>query len=103
MIEQVINSILDAEAEAEKIISVAEENAKTTEINTETECRKIKDDAISEFKAFRRSQLELKEKQATELYNEILVKGKETAREIETKAMKYSDAVALKIAKEFSE
>lgn len=100
MIEQVIDSILDAEAEAEKKVSLAEEKSRALELQTEADCRKIKDDAVKEFKTFKKERLALKEKEAVALYDEILKKGNETAKKIEDDAMKSVDAVADKITGE---
>lgn len=103
MLNEIIESILDAEREAEKIIQDALEEAKTMNANAVVEADKIKNDTIQKVKDERRLVISTAEKEAEESYDEIIALGKKQAEKIlrDTKTAGVAQCIKEKVLKKY--
>lgn len=101
MIEEVINSILDAEKKAEEIIALQENESKALELKTETDAQSIKEKAIADFKQHRKSEIANAKTVAEGKYQKILSEGKAESEALYNKAIAKKEAESDKIVGRF--
>ena len=94
MIEQVINSILEAEQKAEEIITNANLTAKATELATEIEVQAVYSSAINSFKDYRKKQLLETDAVAEKEYNQIIAAGQAEAEALNEQTKPLIDKVS---------
>lgn len=82
MLNNIIESIMDAERASEKTIQEALEEAKTMNANAVVEAEKIRTETIQKVKEERRMVVMTAEKEAEDSYNEIIALGKKHAEKI---------------------
>lgn len=99
MLKQTIESIVEAEKKAEKLIQDALNEAKSMSENADIEAEKIKIDTIKKVKAEREKVKETAKKEAEENYENILSLGKKKAEKIlnETKTDKVVEKIKNRI------
>lgn len=105
MLNEIIESILDAEREAEKIIQDALEEAKAMNANAVVEAEKIKNDTVRKVRDERRMVISTAEKEAEESYDEIMALGKKHAEKIlrETKTVDVAQNIKEKVLKKYGD
>lgn len=99
MLKQTIESIIEAEKKADKIVNDALSDAKTMSENAAVEAEKIKNDTVKKVKAERQKVIETANKGAEENYNNIISLGKKEAEKIlsKTKTDKVIDLIKIKV------
>jgi len=75
MMIEVISTILEAESKAKEIVKNAEEDAKKIIIEAEATSERIKDEKISEMKAYRKAETVKATKIAQDEYERTLTSG----------------------------
>ena len=82
---EIVGSILNAEKEAERIVSEASEKGKAAVLNGETRAEEIRERAVSEFSEERKNTLAQAEARAEAVYGEMLENGKAAATAFKAK------------------
>ncbi len=105
MLNEIIESILDAERTAEQIIQDALEEAKAMNANAVVEAEKIKNDTIQKVREERRMVILTAEKEAENSYNEIITLGKKHADKIlrETMTADVAQNIKEKVQKKYGD
>lgn len=96
---EIISSILEAEKKADEIITSAGLQAKSLVIEAEKKADKIRNDAVSDFKIFRKESVDNADKKADKVYAEEIESGNKKAAEIGESVKGKIDAVSDEIAK----
>ena len=97
---EIIGSILEAEKNADEMVKLAEEKAKSGILEAENKAEEIKKRAISVFKIHSKAVLKKAEEEAETLFNEKIASGKEQAENLGRKASASFDSAAEIIIKE---
>lgn len=95
MLKQTLESIIEAEQQADKIVKDALADAKAMSENATAEAEKIKNDTVTKVKQEREKVIETAQKEAEENYNNILALGKKESEKIvtQTKTDKVIDII----------
>ena len=80
--EEVISSILAAEAKADEIVKNAADDAKNIMIYSENTADEIREKAVVDFKEHRKAAIMDAEKQAESLYEKRIAEGEKQAKEL---------------------
>ena len=96
---EIISSILEAEKKADEIITSAGLQAKSLVIEAEKKADKIRNDAVNDFKAFRKESIENADKKADKVYAEEIEGGNKKAAEIGESVKGKIDSVSDDIVK----